>query len=125
MEFKVDARTGEAALIEVNPRLWGALPLAVKAGVDFPALLWALSRGEDVLPVFAYAPGVRLRWAVYGELAHAWHRLRSGDLPWDVLGEEAQGDFLWDAADPAPFWASLAAWGLSLASPAGRAWLRR
>jgi len=125
LEFKVDPATGTPRLLEVNPRLWGSVALAVRAGVDFPALLWDLSRGREPPPAFAYPAGVRLRWTVYGELAHAWQRLRGGEVPWDVLGEEGQGDFLWDAADPAPFWASLAAWGLAGATPAGRAWLRR
>jgi len=36
---------GRAALMEVNPRLWGSLQLAVDAGVDFASLLVALHRG--------------------------------------------------------------------------------
>jgi protein-tyrosine-phosphatase len=30
-------------LLEVNPRFWGSLPLAVAAGADFPALWWDLA----------------------------------------------------------------------------------
>ncbi len=125
LEFKVDRGSGTAYLIEVNPRLWGALPLAVHAGVDFPVLMWRLARGESLDAPPGYRAGARLRWAVYGELAHAWQRLRRGDVPWDLLGEEAEGDFLWDRGDPGPFWLSLLAWGVSLSTPTGRAWLRR
>ena len=40
VEFKQD---GEVAwLMEVNPRFWGSLPLAVAAGADFPAALYDL-----------------------------------------------------------------------------------
>ena len=37
VEFKVGA--GGPALMEVNGRIWGSLPLAVRAGMDFPAKL--------------------------------------------------------------------------------------
>jgi len=39
-EFRVDRRSGRHILLEVNPRFWGSLPLAVAAGADFPALWW-------------------------------------------------------------------------------------
>jgi len=37
VEFKVGS--GGPTLMEINGRVWGSLPLAVKSGVDFPALL--------------------------------------------------------------------------------------
>ncbi|HEX8225540.1 MAG TPA: ATP-grasp domain-containing protein [Allosphingosinicella sp.] len=56
-EFRVDRRRGRHILLEVNPRFWGSLPLAVAAGADFPALWWdaAVHRREAA---GAYAPGV-------------------------------------------------------------------
>lgn len=36
--------------MEINPRLWGSLPLSVAAGVDFPAGLWSLATGADPGP---------------------------------------------------------------------------
>jgi predicted ATP-grasp superfamily ATP-dependent carboligase/protein-tyrosine-phosphatase len=42
-EFRVDRRSGRNVLLEVNPRFWGSLPLAVAAGADFPALWWDLA----------------------------------------------------------------------------------
>lgn len=51
-EFRVDRRGGRHALLEVNPRFWGSLPLAVAGGADFPALLWDVVTGaEPQLPV--------------------------------------------------------------------------
>lgn len=38
-EFKYNEQTQDWILIEVNARFWGSLPLAIFAGVDFPALL--------------------------------------------------------------------------------------
>lgn len=40
-EFKLAADGGEPWFIEVNPRLWGSLPLAIGAGIEFPYLLWS------------------------------------------------------------------------------------
>jgi len=42
-EFRVDRPSGRHVLLEVNPRFWGSLPLAVAAGADFPALWWDLT----------------------------------------------------------------------------------
>jgi predicted ATP-grasp superfamily ATP-dependent carboligase len=63
VEFKV----GEEGprLMEVNGRIWGSLPLAVKSGMDFPALLADLYLGGGPAPGAApdtsYAVGVRSR----------------------------------------------------------------
>jgi predicted ATP-grasp superfamily ATP-dependent carboligase len=37
-------------LIEINPRLWGSLALAIDAGVDFPLGLWLLAQGSKMPP---------------------------------------------------------------------------
>ena len=37
-EFKVCPRTHKFWFIEVNPRMWGSIPLSINAGVEFPAL---------------------------------------------------------------------------------------
>ncbi|SIO66901.1 Protein-tyrosine-phosphatase [Singulisphaera sp. GP187] len=51
VEFKVDSRTGRWALIEVNGRFWGSLPLALAAGADFPlALVQMLLEGRTAFP---------------------------------------------------------------------------
>lgn len=46
VEFKV-ADDGDYRLIEINPRLWGSLPMAVAAGVNFPLGLLRLALGES------------------------------------------------------------------------------
>jgi predicted ATP-grasp superfamily ATP-dependent carboligase len=38
VEFKQDEVKGVPYLLEINPRFWGSLPLALHAGVDFPFL---------------------------------------------------------------------------------------
>lgn len=63
VEFKV----GEDGprLMEINGRIWGSLPLAVKSGVDFPARLAELYLGEgprtNGRPAIDYRVGVRSR----------------------------------------------------------------
>lgn len=42
VEFKRDKESGMSYLMEINGRFWGSLPLAVAAGVDFPAYLYDL-----------------------------------------------------------------------------------
>jgi len=47
VEFKIDLRDGKPKLIEINGRFWGALPLAIHAGVDFPHLHYLMAKGEN------------------------------------------------------------------------------
>jgi carbamoylphosphate synthase large subunit len=67
VEFR-RAPGGRAPLMELNPRLWGSLQLAIDAGVDFPSLLLALHRGEEI-PELEPRPGVRTRWLL-GDVDH-------------------------------------------------------
>lgn len=45
-EFKIDQRTGVPRLIEINPRLSGALSFAVECGVNLPHLICRAAMGE-------------------------------------------------------------------------------
>lgn len=62
VEFKLDDRTNEPVLMEINPRFWGSLYQAICAGVDFPYLLYTMALEGDVQPVFTYKIGVKTRW---------------------------------------------------------------
>lgn len=62
VEFKLDDRTKEPVLMEINPRFWGSLNQAICAGVDFPYLLYTMAMEGDVQPVFTYKVGVKTRW---------------------------------------------------------------
>jgi predicted ATP-grasp superfamily ATP-dependent carboligase len=70
VEFKVDPRDNTPKLMEVNPRFWGSLSLAVQAGVNFPYLLYRMSRGESFRPVEHYQIGKRCRWLLPGDILH-------------------------------------------------------
>ncbi|MGA3372000.1 MAG: ATP-grasp domain-containing protein [Terracidiphilus sp.] len=56
VEFKITSG-GEAYLMEINPRLWGSLALAIDCGVDFPAGLLCLATGQPLPPQPKYRAG--------------------------------------------------------------------
>jgi predicted ATP-grasp superfamily ATP-dependent carboligase len=73
VEFIIDPRDGKPKLLEVNPRFWGSLQLAIEAGVDFPYLLYQLAVNGDVEPVHDYRIGVMCRFVIPGDLLHFIH----------------------------------------------------
>ena len=108
VEFRDNAETGEAWLLEVNPRFWGSLGLAIAAGVDFPYLLYRMARDGDVEPVNAYRKGLTAKWLLGDWLSFAdhlkagrWKKLRQSS----GLKTDLYDDFYWD--DPLPFLAEL------------------
>jgi len=68
VEFKVDPRDGIPKLMEVNPRFWGSLQLAIVSEVDFPYLILKMARGESFDPVLHYPVGRQCRWHLFGDL---------------------------------------------------------
>lgn len=60
-EFRHNAQTGERILLEVNARLWGSVPLAIAAGIDFPALYYKLVVEGDEAPRIDYKVPVYAR----------------------------------------------------------------
>ncbi|MCP2501025.1 MAG: ATP-grasp domain-containing protein [Deltaproteobacteria bacterium] len=69
IEFKWDDEENRPKLIEVNGRFWGSLNLAIRAGVDFPFLLYQLALGERVEGPAEYRIGLKSRWEL-GDLDH-------------------------------------------------------
>jgi len=69
-EFKVDPRDGIPKLMEVNPRFWGSLQLAIISGVDFPWLILNMALGKDFSPVLDYRVDQRCRWLLFGDILH-------------------------------------------------------
>jgi predicted ATP-grasp superfamily ATP-dependent carboligase len=61
VEFRRDM-DGSPFLMEVNPRLSASVELAVRAGVDFPMLLYAWATGWPLPSAHKYREGVRMRW---------------------------------------------------------------
>ena len=101
VEFRIDARDGKAKLMEVNPRFWGSLQLAILSGMDFPYLLYKMAVDGDVEPVWDYETGIRCRWLIPGDILHFMSnpnrmRLQPGFFT------RTQGDDIISIADPMP-----------------------
>jgi predicted ATP-grasp superfamily ATP-dependent carboligase len=125
VEYKQDRCTGRHYLMEVNPRFWGSLQLAIDSGVDFPWYLYQAIEGALVTPIPQWEVGRRSRW-IWGEVDHLLTRLRHTpatlDLPADALGlfstalqtltpwrpRQKSDVFRW--ADPVPAWRETVAW---------------
>jgi predicted ATP-grasp superfamily ATP-dependent carboligase len=78
VEFKKD---DDYRLMEVNPRFWGSLPLATRAGVNFPQLLCRLAMGEAIGEPPKTEAGVKLRFLPL-DAAAALSALRDPDRRW-------------------------------------------
>lgn len=120
VEFRRDPN-GRAALMEVNPRFWGSLQLAVDANVDFPRLAVSLFSGET-FPEPIIQEGKRLRWLL-GDFDHLWMVLLRPDSRSKIrFGRiRALGGFLrsfFDGSklevcrlrDIRPMWADIVSW---------------
>jgi protein-tyrosine-phosphatase/predicted ATP-grasp superfamily ATP-dependent carboligase len=111
VEFRHDSATGETALMEVNGRFWGSLPLNTVAGVDFPLYAWQLSQGITPAPPSSYPIGLRVRWTA-GALERAGHvfaelpedRISFGNALRQLAADFAPGvkSATWSWSDPLP-----------------------
>jgi D-aspartate ligase len=103
LEYKLDPRDGRYKLLDVNARTWGYHSLGQRAGVDFPALLYADQLGERVEPRRAE---VGVRWVRLatdvptGLLEMARGRLRGRAYLRSLLRADTEAVF--DRRDPLP-----------------------
>ena len=61
VEFRRDS-AGNPYLMEINPRLSASVEIAVRAGVDFPYLLYQWASGNPVDPINSYRVGIWMRF---------------------------------------------------------------
>ncbi len=62
-EFKVCPETNKFWFIEVNPRMWGSIPLAIDSGVEFPYLLYLCStEGPEAAIEYHQRSHLKLNW---------------------------------------------------------------
>jgi predicted ATP-grasp superfamily ATP-dependent carboligase len=66
-------------VIDVNPRVYGSLPLAVAAGANLPAIACRAAEGHHPADVVRGRPGVRYQW-LEGDLRRVLHDVRAGRL---------------------------------------------
>lgn len=113
VEFKIDSRTKQLNLLEVNPRFWGSLELAVRSGVDFPLLYANLAEGKDAPLLATPRTGTRVRWTIPGDLLRWMNTSRGRREPiWQFLRGFISLSEEWNQRDPLPYlvgWLSLVA----------------
>ena len=120
-DFIEDPRDGVVRLMEINPRFTRSIKICVRAGVDFPHLLYRMALGESFAPVLTYRHGLMMR---YLPADLAWF-LRSPDRRSARPGffrsfveAPLEEIFSWD--DPGPALAYLLTIARDLADPESR-----
>lgn len=118
-EFKVCPQSNRFWFIEVNPRMWGSMPLAINSGVEFPylAVLCAL-QGPDVARELFENSKLDLnhisRWLL-GDLVVLAKFLAHCNLvkSLKIINEKADSldDFYWD--DPLVFLGQILSYGIN------------
>jgi predicted ATP-grasp superfamily ATP-dependent carboligase len=107
VEFKRDRRTGEYKLLEVNPRFWGSLPLALHCGVVFPVYQAQLALGLTPDPPAGYPTGRKMRF-FFSDLLAVRQQWRTGNRRAVAvrylreLFDPSIKDGLFDVDDPRP-----------------------
>lgn len=122
VEYCHDPATGQFALMEINGRFWGSLPLAYHAGANFPMLSYRLfGLGEAIVPA-PYRVGLRCRYMVpetkrllrvlFAQRKISVRKTKFSRLP-ELLGYLADfvrprsRYFVFDTRDPKPFFSDL------------------
>lgn len=116
---------GTPSLIEINPRFWGSLALATRAGVDFPVAYVRASAGERI-PDMASTAGVRCRWMAPGEVLRYLNTPKDQrePLPSFLRGLPHEAEE-WDSTDFRGTLSTVICQGLAVAHSRYRSKLRR
>ena len=95
VEFKHDARDGTYRLMEINPRTVSGNQLAIRAGVDFPWIVYQyLVYPGACPPVNGFRPGVKHVNESWDLLAYRARR-KDGDLPFWTWLRSLAGTQAW------------------------------
>ncbi len=112
VEFKRSDRDGELYLMEINPKLWGSLDLAIASGADFPVwIARALVEGSFPKPG-DYETGVTYQWLIpHGIKTFVRYPELRGPFVRNFIRGDVQTDV--QLSDPLPTVAGLVAMGLN------------
>jgi len=103
-EFKKDRRDGEFKLMEISPRFWDSLDLAISCGVDFPYLAAKMAAGEQLGGYPDYLIGRRFRWLFPEDLMHVLARPSSlGPAIADLFSRTTRSNWSWSDIKPCIF----------------------
>ncbi|TMM49071.1 ATP-grasp domain-containing protein [Qipengyuania marisflavi] len=115
-EFRCTHDGRETYLLEVNPRFWGSLHLALDAGADYPATLHAMLCGGPTPAKRTDYPAGLEKFSVWGEfdaLSGTWHSARGISERAEAFSRltgyvaklaRKRGFDSWAEDDPAPFY---------------------
>lgn len=104
IEFMRDPRDGVPKLMEINPRFWNSLEMAVQAGVDFPHLLHQIALTGDAEEVHEYEVGRVCRNLLPSDSLHflANGQRRQMSPPFLTGRKSGVQDDIWSWDDPWP-----------------------
>lgn len=74
VEFRYDPAKKQYSLLEVNPKFWGSLDLALAAGADFPGYLCEMADGKNLPYAQDYRHPLRFHWPLSGDIQHLFQR---------------------------------------------------
>lgn len=116
VEFKKDGKDGTFKLMELNPKFWGSLELAIASGVDFPYLACQMALNGDVEPVMQYRTGLKFRWLFPDDVLGLLANLGNGSKVRAFFSEFSNGNIRYDIRldDPIPTFIQLVATGAQI-----------
>ena len=99
VEFRRHAKTGVPYFMEINPRYWGSLRLAIASGLDIPYYHYLLALGKKPRIPESYLVGVEARWLLLGDIMwfitsadadkfRKFFRFRDKNLYYDILSRK-------------------------------------
>ena len=95
VEFRYDEVDRDYKLLEINPKFWGSLDLALACDVDFPYYLCQLAAGESLAYSEEYNRNLRFHWPLSGDFQHCWQQPTScGAVLRDCLNPRVESN-LW------------------------------
>ena len=97
VEFKKHG-DGEYKLMEINPKFWGSLELALASGVNFPEMILKRAKAEPVIQQLPFRQ-VTFQWLINGELFHFLER-PSNFFKILVQLFSSKSDFYWSDIKP-------------------------
>lgn len=96
VECKFDPTDNTYKVIEINPKFWGSLELALAAGADFASDYVKLATGQPLNFADTYVP-TRFQWLLDGDILHALKRKEARSAFFkDLLNPKVHKDIRWD-----------------------------
>lgn len=100
-EYRYDTRVDDYKLLEVNPKFWGSLDLALAAKAEFPYDLCQMAKGVRLDYTEEYDRNLRYHWPLSGEIHHLVRRPGAlASVLGDCINPRVKSN-MW-AADPRP-----------------------